>query len=196
MSILKKNNSSILRTHSDIVRRTILFLSAALFGLAINPLEGYYRTTFPKEAGIIKVTLDGTSSDVDALPAVYDFSDAGLPKFLVQPGRFSLSGGKEPNVVNGTGIPLRLKLVSEGFKSEVWWDSADIAFNRETGEFSKPLAPNGSAAAVLHVRAKRALLAGKREVDRGYALVYNADTGKLLQKIPVEFVNTRVKEKR
>lgn len=195
MSILKKNNSDSLRAHPEIVQRAVLFLSAALFGLAINPLAGYYRTTFLKEAGIIKVTLGETSAGIEALPAVYDFSDAGLFKYLMQPGRFSLSGGKGPNIVNGTGAPLRLRLDLEGFVSEVWWDSTDTSFDRKTGEFSKPLASKGSVAAVLHVKAKRALLAGYREVDRGYALVYNADTGNLLQRIPVEFVNTRVKEK-
>jgi hypothetical protein len=119
---------------------------------------------------------------------VVNVAHTGLLKRITQPNVVNLSTHWLRNVGKK---PLRIRLAAEGFTMPIRWDSLELAWDAENHSVSRPLAPGEAITVDWYVTLPRPIPITK-VIDEGKLVVYDADTGKALTRLPIAIVNGKV----
>ncbi len=161
---------------------SLIFALGAYGGSVAGSERGGFTMNFPATGtevggpspreltGFISVGIDG----------------AGPIKQFVQPNVLEISS----HVVQNVGdTPLTIVFDSEGFPAETEWHSRDRAWNAETREIERPIAP-GEAVDVSLVVTFPEPLPDKPILLKGSVIVRDADSGDALSTLPVTVVRS------
>ena len=107
----------------------------------------------------------------------------GIVKRLVQPGVIQVASHSVTNVGD---VPRRIRFESKGFPADTEWECRDLAWNPETREIERDLAPRASVGIDLLVKLPDPLPARSVPVS-GTIYVVDAKSGKRLSALPVRF---------
>jgi hypothetical protein len=117
---------------------------------------------------------------------VVSLDRAGIVKRLVQPSVVEVASHVVRNV--GT-VPRRIRFEAEGFGDEIEWHSRDRAWNPNTHEIERDIAPGEAVDFGLLVQVPKPLTPSAVPLQ-GAIRILDARNGTLLSTLPVRFVRS------
>ncbi|GIM30135.1 hypothetical protein CPJCM30710_28010 [Clostridium polyendosporum] len=162
-----------------------IFLFIATVLIAIG--AGYYKNSLSTEKPSFKINLpaEKTNSKV-----VYNFSNQGLPKKLVQPKKISIATGHGGGITNVGKEPLSIKVETEDFIGTVKLSSTTPGFDPSTGIFTKPLLPRKSVTLDVELDIPSEKIKHSEIINNAAIKFINTKDGSLLGTVPVQVINS------
>ena len=162
-----------------IVGATLVIALGAYAGSISGGERGGFVMQFPAEGA----AAGGPSMRALTGEVEVPLESAGFIKKLIQPGVVEVTA----HVISNVGdTPRRIRFEAEGFRDSIEWHSRDRAWNPETGEIERDIAPGDSVDFGIYVHLPDPLPAVNIPV-KGTIAIYDVDTGEKLSELPVRF---------
>lgn len=154
-------------------------------GLAVYFGAGLYKASLGAEGFKLTVNIQDPPGEVTTRPVIFDVAREGLPKKILQPGRFVLSGSR--GISNATTKELHVTVQFQGFTVPYQLSSTSAQIQGQ--ELFLSIQPGQAGGFDLNFDLAREVL-DKRLILDGTVIILNRDNGTVLQRIPVRFINS------
>lgn len=167
-----------------VVAASLVVALGAYAGAVSGGERGSFVMNFPAEGA----DAGGPSPRALTGSVVVSLDDQGFIKRYLQPNVIEVAS----HVVRNVGdTPRRIRFEVEGFTDEIEWHSRDRAWNPETHEIERDIAPDESVDFGLLMTVPDPLPSKSGALD-GTIVITDAETGDRLSELPVTFLSTGI----
>lgn len=175
-------------------RKLLIWSITFLLSVTMMIGAGYYKNSITNEKANFKASIALDQENQNAKPIVFDIQNEGLAKKIVQPGKISITTGHRDGIRNNGKEPIYIKVQTTGFAGDVKINSIDRCFDRKTKSFTSPLLPGEAFKVDVTLNIPRANLNDKYLICSGNILIIDSLSGKQIQEIPVNVINSELEE--